>query len=66
MRRGRSKRRLPDSLTKHLSDPKILALKPRTSWQSLYRASGSAEKFALSAMTLIIIVLASGHLLHAW
>jgi len=66
MRRGRSKRRLPDSLTKHLSDPKILALRPRTSWQSLYRASGSAEKFASSAVTLTVIVLAGGYLLHVW
>ncbi len=66
MARGRSKRRLPDSLTQHLSDPKIIALKPRASRRRPYRVSGSAEKFAVSAVALIIVVLAGGHLLHAW
>ncbi len=66
MRLGRSRRRLPESLTQHLSDPKIVALRPRNSRRSSYRVSGSAEKIAVSVMTLIVVVLASGHLLRAW
>ena len=66
MRRGRSKRRLPDSLTQHLTDPKIVALKPPSRRHSPYRVSGLAEKFAVSSLTLTILVLAGGHLLRAW
>ena len=66
MRKARSKRRLPDSLTQHLSDPKIIALRPRTSRHSPYRVSGSAQKFAVSAVTLTVVVLAGGYLLRLW
>lgn len=67
MLRRRLKRRLPDSLTQHLSDPKIVALRPRTtSRRNTYRVSGLAQKVAISAVTLIVLVLAGGHLLRAW
>jgi hypothetical protein len=66
MPRRRTKRRLPDSLTQHLSDPKIVAFRPRTSRRSPNRVSGLMEKLAVSAVTLTIIVLAGGHLLRAW
>lgn len=66
MRRGRSKPRLPDSLTQHLSDPKIVAFRPRVSRRRSYSLSGSVQKLALSAVTLIILVLAVGHLMRAW
>lgn len=64
---GRSKRRLPDSLTQHLSDPKVVAFKPRKAVRRpADRPSGSAQKLAVSAVTLIVIVLAVGHLVQAW
>lgn len=66
MPRGRSKRRLPDSLTQHLSDPKIVALRPRSRERSPNRAPGSVHKAAVSAVTVIVIVLAGGHMLHVW
>ena len=66
MPNGRSKRRLPDSLTHHLSDPKIVALRPRTIRRRPNRRSGSMKKLAVSAVTLTIVVLAGGHLLQAW
>lgn len=64
---GRPKRRLPDSLTQHLSDPKVVAFKPRTTHRRLAdRSSRSAQKLAVSVVTLIVVVLAGGHLMHAW
>lgn len=64
---GRSKRRLPDSLTQHLSDPKIVAFRPRATKQSgSHRGSESVKKVALSAVTLAVVVLAGGHLLYLW
>lgn len=64
---GRSKRRLPESLTQHLSDPKVVAFRPRTTKQSgSHRGSVSAKKAALSAVTFAVVVLAGGHLLHLW
>ncbi len=66
MRKGPSKRRLPDSLTQHLTDPKIVAFRPRTRRRSSHRMSGSAEKSAVSAVTLVVVVLAGGHLLGVW
>jgi hypothetical protein len=64
---GRSKHKLPDSLTQHLSDPKVVAFRPRTTKQSgSHRGSESAKKVALSAVTLAVVVLAGGHLLHLW
>ena len=66
MPRGRLKGRLPDSLTRHLSDPKIVALRPRARRRRPYRVSRWAEKSAVSAVTLMVIVLAGGHLLGAW
>jgi hypothetical protein len=66
MRPGRSKRRLPDSLTRHLSDPKIVVLKPRDRRRRQHQGSERTKKVALSAVTLIVVVLAGGHLLHAW
>ncbi|MGH1588017.1 hypothetical protein ACRBEV_06265 [Methylobacterium phyllosphaerae] len=62
----RTKPKLPDSLTQHLSDPKVVAFRPRTSRRDPYRFSGSAQKMAVSAVTLAIIVLAGGYLLHFW
>jgi hypothetical protein len=63
----RSKRRLPHSLTQHLSDPKIVVFSPRTTKRrSTPSASGSPRKFGISAVTLIVLVLAGGYLLHAW
>ena len=67
MPRGPSKRRLPDSLTQHLSDPKIVALNPRTTnRRATHRRSGLAHKVAVSAVTLIVLVLAGGYLLRLW
>jgi hypothetical protein len=66
MRLRRSKRRLPESLTQHLSDPKIVAFTPRPRRRGSGRLSGSAQKIAVSVVTLIVVVLAGGHLLHAW
>lgn len=66
MRWGRTKRRLPDSLTRYLSDPKIVILKPANDRRPAYSASGATKRFAVSAVTLSIIVLAGGHLLRAW
>lgn len=63
---GLSRRRLPDSLTQHLSDPKIVVLQTRRDRRRPSRASETARKVAVSAVTLTIIVLAGGHLLHAW
>ncbi|MCJ2018350.1 hypothetical protein MKK84_13070 [Methylobacterium sp. E-065] len=64
---GRPKRRLPDSLTQHLTDPKIVALRPRTTKRNRpHQGSELAKKIALSAVTLIVVVLAGGHLMHAW
>jgi hypothetical protein len=62
----RTKRRLPDSLTQHLSDPKIVAFRPRAKRRSPFRVSRLTEKLAVSAVTLIIIVLAGGYLLRLW
>lgn len=62
----RTKRKLPDSLTQHLSDPKIVAFRPRPRQRNAYRVSGSAQQIAISAVTLIVVVLAGGHLLGAW
>ena len=63
---SRRKRKLPDSLTEHLSDPKILAFKPRPSKGRAYGMSASAEKIGLSVVTLIVLVLAGGYLLGVW
>lgn len=63
---GRTKRRLPDSLTQHLSDPRVVAFRPRERRRSPCRVAGSAEKVAVSAVTLATIVLAGGYLLHIW
>ena len=65
MRWGRTKRRLPNSLTQHLSNPKIVALRPRTRRRSAYHVPG-LEKVAVTIVTLIVVVLAGGHLLRAW
>lgn len=64
MRRTRPK--LPDSLTQHLSDPKVVAFRPRPSRRSPNRFSGSAQKIAVSVVTLIVVVLAGGFLLRLW
>ena len=61
-----TKRKLPDSLTQHLTDPKIVAFRPRASQRSSYRVSGSAEKVAVSAVTLVVVVLAGGRMLGLW
>lgn len=61
----RTKRRLPDSLTQHLSDPKIVAFRPRARQRNPYLLSGMSEKLVVSAVTLITIVL-GGYLLRLW
>ncbi len=61
-----TKRKLPDSLTQHLSDPKVVAFKPRDRRRSPSRVSGSAKKVAVSAVTLVVVVLAGGHLFGTW
>ena len=66
MRMGRSKRRLPDSLTQHLSDPKIVAFRPRNRRRSVFQGSEAAKKIGISAVTLIVVVLAGGYLLRLW
>ena len=67
MPRGPSKRRLPDSLTQHLSDPKIVALKPRTkNRRGTHRGSGLSQKIDVSVVTLIVLVLAGGYILRLW
>lgn len=48
MRMGRSKRRLPDSLTQHLSDPKIVAFRPRTNQCRANLRTEAAERFYLA------------------
>ncbi|SFT24725.1 hypothetical protein [Methylobacterium sp. yr668] len=62
----RTKPKLPDSLTQPLSDPKIVAFRPRAKQRSPYRMSGSAQKIAVSVVTLIVVVLAGGFLLRLW
>ena len=64
MRKGRAKQRLPDSLTQHLSDPKVVAFKPRR--RSPYQLPKIAQKIAVSVVTLIVVVLAGGFLLRLW
>jgi hypothetical protein len=66
MRKARSKRKLPHSLTHLLSDPKVVAFRHRPSQRSPYRMSGSTQKIAVSVVTLIVVVLAGGHLLRVW
>ncbi len=62
----RRKRKLPASLTQHLSDPKVLAFKPRASQRRAYGMPASVQKIAISVVTLIVLVLAGGHLFGAW
>ncbi|MCJ2124184.1 hypothetical protein [Methylobacterium sp. J-077] len=71
MRKGRSKsgasqRPLPESLTQHLSDPKIRVLKTPDGRKRPSRAAGAVRKVCISIVTLAVIVLAGGHLVHAW
>jgi hypothetical protein len=63
---GRSERRLPNSLTQHLTDPKIVAFEPRPQRRASYRLPAMAQKVAISAVTIVVVVLAGGHLLRAW
>lgn len=62
----RTKPKLPNSLTQHLSDPKVVAFRPRDRRRSRYRLSNLTQKIAISVVTLVVIVLAGGHLLRAW
>lgn len=66
MRMGRSKRRLPDSLTQHLSDPKIVAFRPRTNQRRANLRTEASNRFYLSIVTLTVVVLAGGYLLRFW
>lgn len=71
MRRGRSrsgasKRALPESLTQHLSDSKIRVLKTPDGRRRSHRAAGVVRKVLISLVTLAVLVLAGGHLVHAW
>ena len=61
-----SRRPLPDSLTQHLSDPKGRIAKTPDGRRRPYRLSGAAKGLAVSIVTIGIIVLAGGHLVHAW
>jgi hypothetical protein len=67
---GASKRALPESLTQHLSDPKIHILRTPDGRRRPSRASGRAaeagRKVLISLVTLAVLVLAGGHLVHAW
>ncbi len=45
MRMGRSKRRLPESLTQHLSDQRIVAFKPRTDQHRANLRTEAAKRF---------------------
>lgn len=55
-----------DSLTLHLSDPKVVVIRPRPSRRSTCRFSRSSQNTAVSVFTLIVIVLAGGQVLRAW
>lgn len=71
MPRGRrrsdlAKRQLPDSLTRHLVDPRSKVAKTPDGRRRLRRRSGAAEGLVVSAAALVIIALAIGHVLHAW
>ncbi|MCJ2092191.1 hypothetical protein MKK67_06730 [Methylobacterium sp. J-072] len=66
MRMGRSKHRLSESPTQHVSDPKIVALRPRNRRRSPYPGAEAAKKIGFSAVTLFVVVLASGYLLRLW
>ena len=66
MRWVRSKRRLPDSLTQHLSDPKIVALRPRADRRRASLRTEATNKVYLSIVTLTVVVLAGGYLLRLW
>jgi hypothetical protein len=63
---GASKRTLPESLTQHLSDPKIHVLRTPDSRRRPSRAAGRVRKVLISLVTLTVLVLAGGHLVHAW
>ncbi|MCJ2056160.1 hypothetical protein MKL09_06315 [Methylobacterium sp. J-048] len=65
-RRELSNRSLPESLTRHLSDPKGKIAKTPDGRRRPYRLSGAAMGLATSVVTLVIIVLAGGHVLRAW
>ena len=62
----RTKPKLPNSLTQHLSDPKVVAFRPRDRRRSRNRLSNLTQKIAISVVNLVVIVLAGGHLLRAW
>ncbi|SFM24002.1 hypothetical protein SAMN05192568_1023106 [Methylobacterium pseudosasicola] len=61
-----SKRRLPDSLTQHLSDPKIVAFRSRADQRRANHRTEATKRFYLSIVTLIVLVLAGGYLLRLW
>ena len=66
MRMGRSKQRRPERSIQSLSDPKVVVLRPRNRRRGANLGSVSARRFAVSAVTLTIIVLAGGYLLRVW
>ncbi len=66
MRMGRSKHRRPERSTQPLSDPKVVVLRPRSRRRGVDLGSEAARKFAVSAVTLTIIVLAGGYMLRVW
>jgi hypothetical protein len=63
---GSSRRALPESLTQHLTDPKVRVLRTPDGRRRPSRAAGAVRKVAISLVTLAVIVLAGGHLVHAW
>lgn len=63
---GASKRALPESLTQHLSDPKIHILRTPDGRRRPSRAAEAGRKVLISLVTLAVLVLAGGHLVHAW
>ncbi|MHC2104216.1 MULTISPECIES: hypothetical protein [unclassified Methylobacterium] len=57
---------MPESLTQHLSDPKIRVLKTPDGRRRSFRAAGAVRKVLVSLVTLAVLVLAGGHLVNAW
>ena len=71
MRRDRSKSGapkggLPESLTRHLSEPRARISRTPDGRRRRYRAAGTVRKVLITVVTLAVLVLAGGHLVHAW
>ncbi len=64
-RRGLSKRALPDSLTRHLFDPRVRIAKTPDGQKCPRQLMGSASGLAI-LVAILIIVWAAGYLVEAW